>query len=251
MAVEISRKYQEDFLQARGVKVDSSLPFKLQKRRLLEKLGFPIDDNVIVSADNQSELEKVFTEFTSRGPFLIGVHLKPMRTFVTPFFLVSEEGITYRNENDIDEEVSREKVFGIIRKFSSRDAWIEFVELIWSSTTIAGRLIYFSSRQQLLELQEGVSPKELGNNRERFPYFTQQLQDFRMSTGSNGFDQFSVNSVCLRRKASSIISVLQSHRYSFRALRRIAKMPTVEFGYLRNRRLVVIDVDWPDQYKKD
>lgn len=247
-------KYDEGFFikYCREVMLDFKLPFKLQKRQLLKKLKFPLDDNVLVLLQDCEEFNKAFSSFMGQPPFLVGIHLRPMLTNVTPFFLVDKNEIRYCNEFGSVESVSQVEMFDEIGKFASRSGWIELVKSIWGHHTIVGRLVYSSFVEQLLEIQRGVTPKQLGNDRLNFPYLYVNLCyfDTRMYRKSSEESDISLCCPGIRQtEVNSIISSLKKQRRKFEVLARIADLPTLEFGYVANKGLVVIDVDWPKQYQ--
>jgi len=242
-------RYNEDFLvkYSSEVPVTSSLPFKLQKRELLEKLGFPFDKSLLMSIRDYKQIEQIISEYSKNTPFLIGIHLKPMSTYITPFFLIDRNGIKYRDEFRNIQFITQEEMFEKIRGYHQQ-SWIEFVKVIWGPATIMGRMIYISLSEQIIEIQKGVMPDNLGENKEKFPYFTTELYFFEMSYKvecrylllSSGFKKIEVDNV---------VNSLAKYINEFEALKRIANLPTLEFGYTIDRGLIVVDVDWPSQYQ--
>lgn len=244
-------KYNEAFFSkySRKILVDESLPFKLQKRELLEKLGFPIDDTQLLPMrdcvhDQIAELVK-----SNEGTvFLIGIHLKPMSAIYTPFFIVEEGRVRHRDELGRIQIITQEEMFEKIKKFPSQ-TWLEITRLLWSSTTIAGRLIYFSSAEQLIEIQKGVMPHNIGQEREQFPYFKADLQFFEISDKIE-YGHLLLQSGFKKAEVESIISCLASYTRGFESLKNISRLPTLEFAYTTEKGLVVVDVDWPEQYQR-
>jgi len=245
------RKYIEDFFvkHSKEIFVNPDLPFKLQKRELLKKLGFPLDNNVLISPQRQQEIKRVFKEYLKHLPFLIGVHLKPMNTYRTPFFLIEREKISYYDEFGNRRFVTQEEIFHEIKTFIPHLCWIEFVKSIWAPSTIAGRLVYISSIEQIIEIQKGIISKELGNERNKYPYLCLNLNFFNVNFKENKYTHLLLNSGFERAEVDDIIFSLRKHRREFEILERIAALPTLEFGYLKDRKLIVIDVDWPSQYQ--
>ncbi|MHA1657497.1 MAG: hypothetical protein ACTSUT_00020 [Promethearchaeota archaeon] len=241
-------KYDENFFvkKSKEILIDSSLPFKLQKRELLKKLRFPLDDNVLVLVQDQKKTRLVYREYVKKIPFLIGIHLKSMTTHITPFFLIGEDKIIkYRDGFGGYQIISQEEMFNKINKFSSQHGWLEFTDSIWNPTTIAGRIIYFSSIEQLIEIQKGVVSSEIGGNREKFPYLTAKLLFFSLefqeknNLSNLGFKKIEVD---------SLIFSLKKYRREFEILKRIDNLPTLEFGYTVKNGLTIVDIDWPGQY---
>ena len=243
-------RYDEDFFlkYSKEIQVNSELPFKLQKRELLEKLGFPLDKSLLIPIGNYEKIREILLEHKIKKPRLIGIHLKPMPTYITPFFIIRENKIEHRDEFGNVEIVDLEEAFRKIKKYSeySQKSWIEITNLIWGPETIMGRVIYFSKLEQIIEIQKGVMPEQLGNERKKFPYFTSELLLFQIPETSKekiscaGFK---------KEEIDNIINSLKKHKTKFEVLRRIANLPTLEFGYVNKRRLIVVDVDWPNQYQ--
>lgn len=244
-------KYDEDFFSkySREILVNKDLPFKLQKRELLEKLGFPIDDTRLLPMrdcvhDQIAELVK-----SNEGTvFLIGIHLKPMTRIYTPFFIVEEGGVKHRDELGKIQIITQEEMFEKIKKFPPQ-TWLEITRLLWGPTTTAGRLIYFSFAEQLIEIQKGVMPQNIGREREQIPYFKADLQFFEISDKIE-YGHLLLQSDFKKADVESIISSLARHAQGFESLRNISRLPTLEFAYTVERGLVVVDVDWPEQYQR-
>ena len=241
-------KYDENFFvkKSKEILIDSNLPFKLQKRELLKKLRFPLDDNVLILVQDGEKARFVFKKYIKKTPFLIGIHLKSMATHITPFFLIGEDKIIkYRDGFGKYQIINQEKMFDKINKLSSQHGWLEFTDSIWSPTTIAGRIIYFSSIEQLIEIQKGVVPSEIGNNREKFPYLATKLLSF--SLGLQEKNNLS-NPGFKKTEIDNLVFFLKKYRRKFEILKRIADLPTLEFGYTTKNGLIVVDIDWPSQY---
>ncbi len=245
-------KYKEDFLaeSSKEITVDKSLPLKLQKRELLKKLGFPVDSNVVINLDeSREEFVRIFISFNNAPPFIIGIHAMPTFSYITPFFLVKGEyDIEYQDPQGEKKRLnSLKEIINEIYSFTGK-IWIEFVKSVWNRETIAGRLIYSSYLQQILEIQKGVSSKNIGNNREI--YFYTELSRFNLSVDLNNsiVQQSIVNSGFTKLEINNILSPLRTYKSKFEKLSRISSLPTLEFAYDKNGEIIVIDVDWPDQY---
>ena len=241
-------KYNENFLvkKSKEILIDSRLPFKLQKRELLEELRFPLDDNVLLPIQDHERIKLLFEKHIRKIPFLIGVHLNLMTTHITPFFLIGKDRIIkYRDGFGNYQFISQKEMFNKIKRFSSQCGWVEFINSIWNPMTIAGRIIYFSSIEQLIEIQKGVVPTELGNNRTKSSYLTIKLLFFGLDPQEkNNLNKFSFKET----EVNNLISSLRRYRRGFETLKRIDNFPTLEFGYTEKNRLIVVDVDWPNQY---
>jgi hypothetical protein len=242
-------RYDEDFFlkHSKEIQVDSNLPFKLQKRELLQKLGFPLDTSLLIPIKDHEKIPQILLKIKKEKPILIGIHLKPMPTYITPFFIFRNDKIEHRDEFGNIKIVTLEEMLKKIKDYFlySQKSWIEITNLIWSPTTITGRIIYFSALEQLIEIQKGVMPDQLGNEKEKLPYFTTNLflfqlpNDFARKISSSGFK---------KEEIEKVISSLRQHKRKFEALKRIANLPTLEFGYIEKRGLIVVDIDWPTQY---
>ena len=240
-------KYDENFFvkYSKEIPLNFDLPLKLQKRQLLQILGFPVDNSLLIPIQDLLHIKITLSEWIKKAsPFMIGIHLKPLSTYITPFFSIeNRENIKYRDEFGETHILKLKQVFKKISEFSSQN-WVEFIKPIWGLTTITGRMIYFSSIRQLMEIQKSVLPDEIGNRREKFPYFSVELQFFQVNSRKlmdlGGFEQTEINAV---------ISSLKKYQKGFESLLRIADLPTIEFGYMMDRKLVVIDIDWPKQYQ--
>lgn len=243
-------RYDENFLVecSKEILINPILPFKLQKRELLEKLGFPIDDSLVLPIQDYEQIERTLLEYDSKKmPFLLGIHLKPMPTYITPFFLIKGNRIKFRNEFGDIQFVTPEEMLERIRKFPLQ-SWVEFIRSIWGDTTIMGRIIYLSLNEQLIEIQKGITPDELGEYKEGHPYFTTELYSFGI------LDRVKYRHRLLRSgfkitEVENIISSLKKYIQGFESLKQIANLPTLEFGYTIERELVVVDIDWPSQYQ--
>lgn len=127
-------RYDENFLvrRSREILVTEWLPFKLQKRELLSKLGFPIDENSVIPLREYHPIEHSLQRHKNDTSFLAGIHLKPMTTYITPFFLIKNDEILYRDESGATKLITFETMLKIIRSFS-KNGWVEFIKPIWSN----------------------------------------------------------------------------------------------------------------------
>lgn len=243
-------KYDEDFFSkySKEILVDENLPFKLQKRELLEKLGFPIDDTQLLPMRDCVHGQITELVKSNKGTaFLIGVHLKPMPATYTPFFIVEEERVKHRDELGRTQIITQKEMFEKIKTFPPQ-TWFEMTGLLWGPTTIAGRIIYFSFAEQLIEIQKGVMAHDIGQEREKFPYLNVDLQFFEISDRIE-YGHLLLQSGFKKTEVDGIISCLAKYAKGFESLKNISRLPTLEFAYTVERRLVVVDVDWPRQYQ--
>lgn len=246
----------EDFLshKATNFNMDSSLPLRLQKRKLLKSLGFPKDKSLKkCSAVNKHAIEVMFKSYAElKFPFLIIVSEKPSSTTIPPLFVVKGlNKITWRNNKGEQKEISYTEMLNAIKRFDF-STMLEFSSYIWGSETIAGRLLYISSREQVIELQRGVLPSRLITLNE-FPlysgsigYLELQISNYRataLSLGAMGYQKI-LNFHTIKRA----VEHLAGHFTAFEKLAKISPLPTLEFGILRNWRFIYVDVDWPSQW---
>ena len=159
----------ERFLSTVGseYRIDSRLPLRIQKRQLLEALGFPGNPDLkACRAQSSKTLRQLWAEYSSFGfPFLIIVSEKPMKSLVPPLFIVHEEdAVEWRNDCGIRRSIRKNQAFGEIARYSP-DAWVEFTPYIWGERVFAGRLLYEGGIEQILELQQGTIPSRIMNDR--------------------------------------------------------------------------------------
>ncbi len=245
----------ENFLVDAGsrYRIDKNLPYRLQKRELARTLGFPSNDRL--KACNSSEHERVeelIAECCALGyPFLIIVSEKPMATLVPPLFTVN--GVNSVNWRDCRGEKCRITVDAasrIIRDYP-KDTWLEFSPLLWNPLTIAGRLAYMSSVRQVLEIQQGTLPAKLIDDKKLLTYMGElnfldlercQYLESRRWLESRGYP------VCPFNIVRFVCKRLQPLFSGLEALLDIAKIPTLEFALTETNQLIVVDIDWPEQF---
>ena len=245
----------ECFLANAGSKygIDPNLPLRLQKRVLLKALDFPGDPKL--KGCRSCETDKVkqfFKEYCDQKyPFLIIVSEKPMLTLVPPLFVVSDlNSVQWRNNQGSKRIVTASEALATIGKYS-HGTWVEFAPNPWGERTIAGRLIYTSIENQVLEVQQGSVPAKLINDRQLPTYAGElsfleverrgYLEDSRRlrNAGYPNICSFSViRSICREMPPMT----------SFEELRLISQLPTLEFVFTETSRLIAIDIDWPAQY---
>jgi len=235
--------------------IDPQKPLRLQKRELLNTLGFrnsPAEYGLCRSSESV-KITKSFALAASQGfPFVIVVSEKITTSIIPPVFIVkSADDIVWRNTKGEHATISKAEMLSVIKSFD-RTTWLEFVPFLWNGQTIAGRLLYLNERVQTVELQEGVRPAEMPAHREH-PTFIGTMHLFACTEewyrecikqlAEKGFSSYieyeTVSSICHR---------LRRMRDGFDQLCAIGQMPTLEFAFTGNN-LLAIDIDWPTQWK--
>ncbi len=250
--------YNEDFLSERirfscNLSLNCSLPLRLQKRQILGQLGFPIDLDIYpVKVTRQAEISRCYRRFIEKRPFIIIVSEKPMETLCTPFFIVRDENnVLYRDADGRWNVIFSETIPALIGRYS-KQSWIEFALPLWDEKAIAGKLIYFDSEKQFIEMQQAVIPAKIAYSSE-FKYFSSELESFdcdsiftfqRLNLRDMGYKK------CFARETIEALCLgLSYHRNGFEELKKISFSPTVEFAYFsETNRFIVVDVDWPAQW---
>ncbi len=160
----------ECFLVNAGSKygIGLNLPLRLQKRTLLRTLGFPGDPNLKACKSSETrKVKQLVKEYGELGyPFLIIVSEKPMRTLVPPLFVVNnQDNVQWRDGQGAKRIITTSEVLAIIERYPPT-TWVEFAPSPWGEQTVAGRLIYTSMKNQILEMQQGNVPARLINDRQ-------------------------------------------------------------------------------------
>jgi hypothetical protein len=245
----------ECFLANAGSKygIDLSLPLRLQKRALLKALGFPGDPKLkgcrVCEAD---KVKRLFKEYSTEGyPFLIIVSEKPMHTPVPPLFVVNGfDSVQWRDDRGTKQTISADKALAVISRYP-QTTWVEFTPRPWNEHTIAGRLIYTSMDNQVLEIQQGIVPAKLINDRQ-LPTYVGELS-FLEATKRGYLDdsrrlrEMGYLNICSFGVIRSICRAMPPMS-SFEELRFVSRLPTLEFAFTETGRLMAIDIDWPAQY---
>lgn len=232
--------------------IDPTLPFRLQKRKLFEKLGFPVDKKIVsMPVQDEAEIKKTLIEFMEgkydEEEFLIITSPKPMVTWIPPLFRVNrrEKSIVYRDEVGNIQPITLPEIFIKLKSLPS-ESWVTFGRYLWGKNTIAGRLVYVSKEEQILEIQKGVEIPEMDKN--PTATFGSALSFFELPYSfekkklayQTGFEWSEIR---------EIVHCLSEHLQGFEGLKRVANLPAIEFAYTKQRGLIVIDVDWPPQYR--
>ena len=245
----------ECFLANAGNKYgfDLSLPLRLQKRVLLKALDFPGDPKLKVCRSCETgKVEQSFGEYGAQGyPFLIIVSEKPMRTLVPPLFVVSgSDSVQWRDDQGAKQVISADEALAVIGQYP-QTTWVEFTPRPWNEHTIAGRLIYTSIENQVLEVQQGAVPAKLINDRQ-LPTYVGELS-FLEGTRRGYLDdsrrlrEAGYLNICSFGVVRSICRAMPPMG-SFEELRLVSRLPTLEFAFTETGRLMAIDIDWPAQY---
>ncbi len=245
----------ECFLANAGSKygINMSLPLRLQKRALLRTLGFHGDPNLKACRSCESKrVEQLFSEYSARGyPFLIIISEKPMHTLVPPLFVVNaSDSVQWRDDQDAKRSISASEVLMIIGKYPET-TWVEFAPRPWNDRTIAGRLIYTSMENQVLEIQQGTVPAKLLNDRQ-LPTYVGELSFFEATRrgyldDSRRLREMGHLNICSFTTVKNICRAMPP-MISFEELRFISRFPTLEFVFTETGWLMAIDIDWPAQY---
>lgn len=246
-----------DFLSchAKGFNLDMSLPIRLQKRELLDFLGFPQNKNLrSCLAKDLEKFNSLFKSYArSRVLFLIIISEKNPLTTIPPLFIVSGNCITWRDDKGIKTEISCAEMVKIIKEFKP-STWLEFADYIWGPKTTAGRLLYLNQDEQVIEIQKGITPNQLVRCNDYSMYsgniscFNFQIDDYRetsMILRNAGFQKI-LDFYSVKR----IVDYLARYSEAFDKLSKISLMPTLEFGILEDHSFIFIDIDWPAQWKE-
>lgn len=248
----------EGFLsrQATEFNLDTSLPSRLQKRQLLKLLGFPKSrDLQSCRATDDWKIESLFKEYSQGGlPFLLIISEKPARTIIPPLFTVkSVDKITWRNDCGKKKRISYDDMLRIIARFEP-STWVEFSGYIWSPKTIAGRLAYINQREQIIELQKGVVPRQIPS-RKNFSFYSGsvslselQIRDYRdtvLALKNAGYPK-----ILDFNELWYVVDYLARYFEAFEKMAKIAPLPALEFGFLPDQTLICVDIDWPSQWRR-
>ncbi|MBU1870912.1 hypothetical protein KKF17_02205 [Patescibacteria group bacterium] len=120
---------------------------------------------------------------------------------------------------------------------------------------MAGRLAYISPCEQLIELQIGVIPRQLMDNKEfavysgMLSYFDLQLQSYREVRGN--LQNMGYKKVLAFGAVQEVSKNFGQHYFdAFEKLAQISPLPTLEFGIKSGQTFISIDIDWPSQWKE-
>lgn len=250
--------YDELFLlkNTRHYPIDTTLPFRLQKRNLLSHLGFPRDKQTLLCpAQHHEAVLENYSSFQEKFgyPFLILVFERIMRTTTSKLFVISAvDSILWRNDSGIVTEVSYAECISTIADLTD-GTWIEFARNLWTPEVVAGRLLYLDKATQEIELQQGVRPAELVDQRD-IPTYYGSVEGFWMEaheyrSQARSLQASGYNTPLPWSIVRNVVSELSVHAVAFRQLREISRMPTLEFAFLPSSlSLVCVDIDWPSQW---
>ena len=231
--------------------IDSELPFRLQKTQLFKELGFPVKKTIPIPIKEEEKIEKEFEKFQeSEIPFFIITSPKPMLTRVPPLFRIDvANAIIYRDWYENVMPINQKGILDKIRLLPQK-SWVEFTKNIWGGDTIAGRLAYASEEEQVLEIQKGVDIPEIDRSPDASFRITLSffecpgfLRDARLKEETLqklGFEQYEIK---------KIIYSLRKYSPGFEGLKQVANLPVLEFAFTKQNGLLVIDADWPTQYR--
>lgn len=244
----------ECFLANAGSKygIDMNLPLRLQKRALLRALGFPGDPKLKgCQSCETNKVVQLFKEYGAQGyPFLIIVSEKPMLTLVPPLFAVNDaNSVQWRDNQGTKRVITASEALSIIKGYP-QTTWVEFSLNPWGERTIAGRLIYIAVDNQVLEIQQGIVPAKLINDRQLPTYVGElsflDVERHRYLEDSRRLRDVGYLNICPFSMVRSICREMPAMA-SFEELRLISQLPTLEFAFGTGQ-LMAIDIDWPAQY---
>ena len=170
-----------------------------------------------------------------------------MATWIPPLFRINrkEQSVVYRNEQGNIQSIELPEIFIKIKDLPPK-SWVGFARYFWGKDTIAGRLVYLSGEEQVLEIQKSVEIPEMDKN--PTATFRATLSFFELPGSfkerklayQTGFEWYEVE---------RIVHCLGEHLQGFEGLKRVANLPALEFAYTKQEGLIVTDVDWPAQYR--
>ncbi|MFZ4648727.1 MAG: hypothetical protein ACOYMB_03810 [Patescibacteria group bacterium] len=246
--------YDENFFlkHSGGPVVDLNLPLRLQKRQLLEKLGFSLDSSLkscqVVSEKIIIDYIEVYSKYL---PFIIIVSEKPMPTLVPPLFIFySTEKIIWRNCFGEKVEINFVEFLKQIKNFN-KSTWLEFTYPIWGDDTIAGRLSYESHESQIIELQKGAFPSKIMHNYDLFSYsgriYYCDLKVTEYFETVKFLKELGYNSILSYSIIERICFLFKNKIQELENLKKISLLPTLEFAF-RDDWIVIIDIDWSKSF---
>lgn len=238
------------FLKHRlNIPISSNLPLRLQKKELLQKLGFPMDDNVqVCQVKDKENIFKLIGVYSSSPPFLIIVSQYNPVTITPPLFIVrSADLVEWRDCYGKVREINRREAVHQLDQLSGED-WLEFAYPLWDGRTIAGRLIYTSYESQVLELQRGVVPAQLMQDKSLSLYSGEisscVIDSWDYLERNKFLKETGHESVLPLTVVRQVCSFFQEKIFSLEELKKISPMPALEF-FFGSQGLIIIDVDWP------
>ncbi|MDD2913113.1 MAG: hypothetical protein PHS29_00525, partial [Candidatus Pacebacteria bacterium] len=174
-----------------------------------------------------------------------------MHTLVPPLFVVnSSDSVQWRDDQGVKQVISTDKALAVIGQYP-QTTWVEFTPRPWNERAIAGRLIYTSMDNQVLEIQQCTVPAKLINDRQ-LPTYVGELSFLEVTRrgyldDSRRLREIGYLNICSFGVIRSICRAMPPMG-SFEELRLISRLPTLEFAFTETGRLMAIDIDWPAQY---
>lgn len=248
----------ENFFVSRrlGVDINKNLPLRLQKKELLEKIGLPVDEKrILCKVGNGDEPKANFDRLISQEkPFLIVVSENPIRSPIPPLFKIeSSTKILWRNGAGEIHDIEAQDIQERLQELGPK-SWVEFVDELWGKDVIAGKLVYINSEEQRLELQKDTTPAGILRSKNS-PVFTIETKlpitnyEYRTSVGE--LQRAGYDDILSFQDVQSVVEEMSAYLPNISKLAKVSPLPTLEFAFLNNHKLIFIDVDWPSQYKFD
>ncbi|MBI4029876.1 hypothetical protein HY373_01715 [Candidatus Berkelbacteria bacterium] len=250
------KEQREKFLLSRAFHlISKKLPLRQQKKRLLERLGFPIEVLPVMRLPlNSAYFGRMIADYWKSGEFLIITSPHPHPHSPPLIRFTNDRKVMLRWEQKW-RQIKPEEVSVVL---NGLNGMVEFAKPIWGPDTYACRLIYVSHLEQILELQIGVTPNELGEQRNIYPYLAIELSYFDpyFVVETNPERPFNKREVGVKiHSAGFSVNIIETiaggmaeWQDSFEILKKIGKLPTIEFAYKISSGFTVIDIDWPEEY---
>lgn len=234
------------------------LPFRLQKRVILEKVGLPLDHErkPFKINDGEEVLKEFDQDVSKKKPFLIVISENPIKSVVPPLCWVkSGSDITWRDGSDQTSKINRKGLAKRLKELGP-ESWVEFADELWGENTIAGKLVYISENKQRLELQKNTTPAGILRSKDSatfsietkldadFPMSISDYKEAKLSLQKSGFDN-----ILTLDEVRSVFESISNYLRGVSMLNDISPMPTLEFAFTNSHKIIFIDVDWPDEYK--
>jgi len=248
----------ENFFVSRslGVDINKDLPLRLQKKELLEKIGLPVDEKrILCKIGDGDELKANFDRLISQEKtFLIVVSENPIRSTIPPLFKIeSSTKILWRNGAGEIHDIEEQDILKRLEEVGPT-SWVEFVDELWGKNVIAGKLVYINSDEQRLELQKDTTPAGIlrSKNSSVFSIETKlPISGYEYRTSVGELQRAGYDDILPFQDVQSVADEISTYLPNISKLAKVSPLPTLEFAFLNNHRLIFIDVDWPSQYKFD